>query len=374
MRHLDEGQVQALLDRELDSGAEREIDDHLRQCPTCASRVEEARRLLREADALIAMLEPPGPHTRLAAELQRQPRLFRDRVERYRRLAWAATIVLAVGLGYYGGSLRRGDGTAVSLPATVQPSPPSAAADRSRVAEPTSAETKVTQTVESPSPPGPERAREPSVPEVKRAQSAEQPVAPSPSRANDQITSLDQRSGPTGAERAFAPPAEPARTTNEGVRPGAPSAGASRDIASARSPATALPGSRRADLLKDAKASEPVSLDEAVAQLDGTIRLIDGMRPLRVLVTAALPDGSGNRHQSSSVRVVYPNGFGREIWLDQERVDARQDIGLLPGDTLFGRALGGVNWVRWLDPPTFLLTLTAQLDEDSLKALVRRVR
>jgi len=100
MSHLEEGVLHALLDGELRSADLAAVEAHLAGCGTCKARLEEARRFKTEALALIIELDgvpdarpqdQPRPGTRIPAWLP--------------RMAWAATIVLAVGLGW---SMRAG--------------------------------------------------------------------------------------------------------------------------------------------------------------------------------------------------------------------------------------------------------------------------
>jgi hypothetical protein len=118
-------------------------------------------------------------------------------------------------------------------------------------------------------------------------------------------------------------------------------------------------------------------MEEAVRRLAGAIRLIDGLTPIRI-------DGA-ERASIPTVRVVYPDAPGREIWLDQWRVSGpveglkedrrrlERDLDLLPGDTLVTK--DAERWtIRWLDGNGFRLSLSGQVGADSLKALARRVR
>jgi anti-sigma factor RsiW len=103
MPHLDEGHIHALLDGEL-TAAEREVaEEHLRACAECQQLMTEARGLFAEADRLVETLTPAAAREQAA----RQPTTSRPRLKNYQWLAWAATIVIAVGLGYSGSELLR---------------------------------------------------------------------------------------------------------------------------------------------------------------------------------------------------------------------------------------------------------------------------
>lgn len=105
MSHIDEGPLHAYLDGET-AGAERSgLEQHLEGCPECRSRLEEAR-VLRERSAGIlsgsgpATVTPP-PFEQVVARaraVEARQRVFR--LNRLTALGWAATIVLAVGVGW----------------------------------------------------------------------------------------------------------------------------------------------------------------------------------------------------------------------------------------------------------------------------------
>jgi hypothetical protein len=60
MEHVDDGQLNALLDGELEAAAAARVRSHLDGCSACRGRFEEARRFLEEAGALLDVLAPPG--------------------------------------------------------------------------------------------------------------------------------------------------------------------------------------------------------------------------------------------------------------------------------------------------------------------------
>jgi len=97
MSHVDEGTLHAYLDGELAPVERERVDTHLKGCPACQARLAEERAIIERASRLLGMAAPPE---RAAPPLQqlRQPRL----AWRLRRpLAWAATLILAVGLGWF---------------------------------------------------------------------------------------------------------------------------------------------------------------------------------------------------------------------------------------------------------------------------------
>jgi hypothetical protein len=100
MSHVDDGTLHAYLDGELSPAEARGIDAHLAQCPACRGRFDEERALITRAGELLALAAPPDrelPPFR-AGDVRPLNRLWwQVRLP----LAWAATVVLALGIGSY---------------------------------------------------------------------------------------------------------------------------------------------------------------------------------------------------------------------------------------------------------------------------------
>jgi anti-sigma factor RsiW len=354
MPHLEDGQIHALLDGELDSAEVREIEQHLATCEECVRRVEEARGLLGESDQLITMLDPPNQDTRSGTG--RSPLVRRLSV--YTRLAWAASIVLAAGLGYYGAIQRRTQATTSALEdqtpvASVPGTPP---LDRESTSTPAAASEDRPRRELQAKPPKSglkeSKPAQPAEPALTRRDQSANVVTDSVGRANE--TTMD-------AKKAMAPPpATRAGAVTGAVSPAAPQA-------------TGQAMGLRSKLNKDEE-FQPTTMEEAVHRLSGTIRLIDGLQLSRILTNAAPVAAEGDATAGTMVRVVYPDEPGREIWLDQQRLASTNRLGMLPGDTLSSQTADGIATVRWLDPAGFLLTLTGHVGVDSLKVLARNVR
>src|SRR2546422_10926374 len=103
MSHVDDGTLHAYLDGELSPPEAQGVEAHLAQCPGCRGRLEEERTLITRAGELLALAAPPDrelPPFR-AGDVKPPTRLWwRVRLP----LAWAATVVLALGIGTYLGS------------------------------------------------------------------------------------------------------------------------------------------------------------------------------------------------------------------------------------------------------------------------------
>ena len=94
MSHVDEGLVHAYLDGELTPVERARVDEHLAGCAACRTRRDEERQLIERASKLLGLATPadrPGPP--LTALARRRPWWHISMP-----LAWAATIVLAVGV------------------------------------------------------------------------------------------------------------------------------------------------------------------------------------------------------------------------------------------------------------------------------------
>ena len=96
MSHVDEGTLHAYLDGALPPGERSQVDAHLAECPDCRERLAEARALIARADALLALALPAERSAPPLYELRRRPMWWRVRWP----IAWAATVTLAVGLGW----------------------------------------------------------------------------------------------------------------------------------------------------------------------------------------------------------------------------------------------------------------------------------
>ncbi|HWA15807.1 MAG TPA: zf-HC2 domain-containing protein, partial [Gemmatimonadales bacterium] len=118
MSHLEEGRLHELLDGELDESARAAALAHLAGCERCRAAYEEAKSFVAESDALIDAVQLPAQPAARAAAPAVAPTVahraveVRDvaaatRLRRYRTLAWAASVMFAVGLGWYGSSLSR---------------------------------------------------------------------------------------------------------------------------------------------------------------------------------------------------------------------------------------------------------------------------
>lgn len=341
MSHLDEGQLAALFDNELEPEEKRAAEAHLASCAECRALWAETRDLAGEADRLVATLEPPPLAARpkpvivTTPPAPSQPATPR-RLLPWRTIAWAASVLCAVGLGY---SLRTAARDTTDMAGALPTSQPVLAerADKAVAAPGTSGAATATA-------PHDERAA-PS--EMANAGKLAAPPAAAP--AQPAAPAMDAVTAPTvGGAVALTQPETESRSA--------------RNLAAPRRAAPRL-----------------LSMEEAVRTLAGSIRLVDGLEPVKVLAIpgSIVPNGDPGQE---TIRVVYEDPPGRELWLDQQRpaaatesARARSAESLLPGDTLLTPADGGARSLRWIDQNGFLLRLTGFLPGDSLRAIVPRV-
>src|SRR5512143_3029405 len=98
MSHVDDGTLHAYLDGESTAVEREHLEAHLAGCAACRARLEEERVLIERAGRLLGLAAPPQRAAPPFHALRRPRRAGGG----YRLpLAWAATIALAVGIGWY---------------------------------------------------------------------------------------------------------------------------------------------------------------------------------------------------------------------------------------------------------------------------------
>jgi hypothetical protein len=436
MSHIDDGKLNALLDGELESAEAAAVEAHIAACAECARRLAEAKRFLAEAADLLGALEMPKPTAapqapsgrvaktarEVALDLdgatqqspaigagltgrpfRRGPRAQPERPGfNYASLAWAAMIVLAIGVGYLANEMRHAREAAA----------PAEGIDTSRRAAATNAPAGTPATGKA-APVGRVVQSGPAAAVGSRRMAAGRPGGPPAAKAPPgQGTPVVPGRSATGlGHKQLEPPAN----VVAGVR--APRARPAQ-VADAVSEAPAAPVARAPALqnARDARRAEPAaetggagaraaaggaaprdtavgalrasentfqraSLEEAVTRLRGAIRLIDGMRSDRVEIGPGR-EVAGADSAYPVVRVVYGEA-GHELVLDQQRIaaperGASEEQGapsparMAPGDTLLTSAPDGQQQLRWLDRSGFWLSLSGRVPADSLRNLAER--
>jgi len=145
MSHVDEGRLSEYLDRLIEGSEDRaigesrdraKIEAHLAECAECRERLEDVRTVRERAAALLQVAAPASVAMLQFAEIQARARARKAprRVFTMRRLTalgWAATIVMAAGIGWIArGSIRFGTPRAdrLSGPAATAAAAPAEAA------------------------------------------------------------------------------------------------------------------------------------------------------------------------------------------------------------------------------------------------------
>jgi hypothetical protein len=313
MSHPDEGTMQMLLDGELDSDQRARIESHIRSCASCAARLAEARAFLEEADRLVEVLAVPEQPARRRGSPRRRTVM--------RTLAWAASIVLAVGVGYWG----RGPGTvkptAVVLresdkPSTTAATPPAALPPAEAPARSTADRQEAASEAKAVGAVGGIGANE---------LTREQPAPPAAPAPTDQL--LDAR--------ANAPAAKVARSADEPVA-----------------------------------TWRVISMEEGVRLLGGQIRLIDGLTADRV-ETGPGTAVAGADPAVAVVRVVYAAGA---VTLDEQRSAAPAAARREDAAKVVGGAVAYETTMSWQERGGIRFVVTGSVTPDSLRALGSRVR
>src|SRR6266513_4491663 len=99
MSQVDEGTLHAYLDGELTSAERTSLDAHLAGCDTCRATFTKERALREQASAVLGSARPVERPAPPLHQLRREPKQSPWRVRR--SFAWAASIALALGVGYY---------------------------------------------------------------------------------------------------------------------------------------------------------------------------------------------------------------------------------------------------------------------------------
>jgi hypothetical protein len=165
MRHLDEGTLQAWLDRPrsgMDPEVAGNVEGHLQTCDVCADRLTELTHATKRAHALLSADTTVGEPADFEAVVARASVMERGRTlrTRWRAAAWAASIAVALGVGWVTNDLYRGRATRSAPPIpqsaaeVTSPAPPTVApADRARmVSAPTGDEQSPTEGLPEPIP------------------------------------------------------------------------------------------------------------------------------------------------------------------------------------------------------------------------------
>jgi hypothetical protein len=140
MSHVDEGALHAYLDGALDeypAAEARRVREHLETCAVCAERLAEERRVREDARAILDLAAPKVeiPTFEELRAYVRAGRSQRAALGRIHKMGWAASVVLALGTGWF---LRGGPVDPLRTFEAEQSAPSAASPERAADAAPTS--------------------------------------------------------------------------------------------------------------------------------------------------------------------------------------------------------------------------------------------
>ena len=342
MRHIPEDELHAYLDQGLSRTQCVEIESHLADCPSCQATRDGIAALRDRTTALLSRLAPPR-NVPPAFEVLRR-RAAEAASQRRRRLsivAWAASLVAAVGLGWTASSFLRS-------PEAARPIAPVAARE-STTAERTVASTSVAPAARL---------------------TATRPTGSADSASSAGARPRQRTNRPVGAQPV-------ARTT---VADSADAASRTAAALSVLDPKPALELTRLDQ--PDRRGLElngmwrTMSWDGAKAEAGERVPHIDGLPVMQVQIQNGERDARPVMvvaQQLSSGQVIRTiEGPASDVsQMLSRRAMADVDTVLLPGDSA---ALGAdVSHAMAMQLGDRMLAITGDLPSDSLRAMIRRL-
>ena len=101
MQHIDDGLIHAWLDDALEPGERARVEAHIAACGDCRRRVDEERAIIARAANILSIAAPPALDAPAFQQLRGPAMRRRAVLSSPVRLAWAATVVLAIGMGWF---------------------------------------------------------------------------------------------------------------------------------------------------------------------------------------------------------------------------------------------------------------------------------
>lgn len=313
MSHLDEGTLHALLDGEIPSEELAPVLAHLEGCADCRAKLDEARGLTALAMTLVDSLGDGAPRVAESpgtAPASVAPLPVRSRTPFHRQLAWAASVLLALVLGY---SVREqspaptteiavnGQSYPVVRAADSVPTAPGALQDAT--AEATTTDRPVTTIPAAPPREQAQRAEARGAADV--APPLPAPVAKTATANQASVAAEDSGRAAAAARSRLAELHVTLVPEPERIVVGLATGRVGGQAPAARAAELAAPSlALRSEVATESYA--PIAFPEAVARLGGILRLLEGLVPDRLEASA------------TTVRVVYPLATG-ELVLEQRR-------------------------------------------------------
>lgn len=291
MPHLDPGLIHELVDGEVASVDLPPIQAHLATCNECRTQLEAARRYTADADRLIEALDGDAADVTAVAvpAPQTRPRSMHN-------LAWAASVIVAVGVGYAARGTVPPPRTTVAAGDAAQPTaqptaPATVSAHDAPAAVPTERLANTGNSIASARANDLMRARRPE----RRDAVADEAVAGVPSEVR-----TDESATPPPAPRTVTAAPTPTLgasgvATRDAARPTAAQLGERASAFARQLPAAS----------KMSAALDTISLADAMRLTGGRLRFIDRMIPQRLEARGA------------EVRVVYLVTEGELVLIQQ---------------------------------------------------------
>jgi anti-sigma factor RsiW len=309
VQHVDEGILHAFLDGELSPAEVTELERHTSVCVPCRTALAEAREFHTESKAMILALDIEIPATRLATRPVPLPLPRTGWSRRMTTMAWAASLIAAVGLGY---SMRpRFDATndLVGAPA-ADASAPESQAPAAALSTPESAPAAPAVT-EGRRSAGPVGALASGGAAATTAAPTEAPTQRDAAVAQREVVRADQARGEPIVASPLPAPAAPTRVVE-----GTDDRG--NQVYYVDGVPVDSPNRRNEFGSFTVTAPRRISLEEAVGHLGGSIQLIDGLSPQRVELLSG-SEVTGADPARPVVRVYYEEPDLGMITLDQQR-------------------------------------------------------
>jgi len=394
MQHVDEGRLHAYLDGEIARDrspaavAELEaIERHLQACTECRAKMGEARQLRDRASAVLSssapvrLAMPPFEQIRARAEAHKVTRGRILQMSRMRALAWAATIVLAVGVGWVArGALRtnRQAPTPAAFQSAAEARYDSIAPVEQPTGEPTAvprpeAEAPALRSVPTGALPDRDELRD-------RTKAAEGAIAQAPAQPPAAPTVGEERA-PQRNARADAAAAQPGRVSDS-VAALLEAREALFDSATARRQREAL--AQRPAAQPSVSPSEVMVTGVAASKSEGPIwsptqegeaREYLGAELLAVADLPILGYATGTVDGQAAVRILQELAQGDTVELVlQHGVPLARDEARRPEPVTIRRIQSVVTRSVREDRGAYRIVVRGGLPEDSLRALLGRVR
>jgi hypothetical protein len=347
MFHLNERTLEKLVSGSAPVSDVERIRYHVRECRSCAHRLEEWRDNYAEVDHAYPELAHTDSATTVTAGgmvvvPESEERRWKLPQLNFANLLWILALVMALVVGYGANRLRSAnDGFEAVASARARPLRPetgTGAGVPMPLASPSDSLIRLNQKAPAPVVEPTEVAVESREQSVAAAPPA---AAPSPVKAPPPPARL--------------PRSTPAMTIDTRADPPPP-------------PAAVTPRFRS------------VPATEAVRRLGGALRLLQGIDADHIEIgpAAAVPGATAGL---AVVRVVYRTADGGRMLLDQQLLSMDSsggrpvdDRALERGEVAFGTAPNGVSVATWQDQTGYRISLVAQAPIDSLKRLIPLVQ